>query len=90
MAGEPISEPPKPPYFKPQRFVDGRLKINPWRETPVGPSYPYEVAFDEEQGVYRVKRRANAPSVSTMPNEPETPPSHYTRPFLYEDERVRR
>jgi len=86
MAGEPVNPPPKPPYFLPKRFVDGRLSINPWRDTPRGPSYPYALFCDEEEEVYRVIKREDAPTVAPMRGAPETPPTTYVRPFLYETE----
>lgn len=90
MAGEPVKPPPKPPYFLPKRFIDGRLIINPWRDTPKGPSYPYALYFDEEEEVYRVIRREDAPYVAPLKGAPETPPTNYVRPFLYETEKRHR
>lgn len=84
MAGEPVNPPPKPPYFMPQRFVDGRFSINPWRDTPRGPSYPYTLYCDEEEDVYRVIKREDAPYVAPLRGAPETPPITYVRPFLFE------
>ncbi|MCX7703828.1 MAG: hypothetical protein N2234_07010 [Planctomycetota bacterium] len=90
MIGEPISEPPKPPYFKPKKYADERLSINPWRDTPPGPSYPFVIFCDEEEEVYRVVRRHGAPDIYTPPKEPQTPPATYRRPLIYEEEMRRK
>jgi len=71
-----ITPPPPKVYYKPRIFSEGRLVINPYRAPKTfGRKSPYMICYDEEKGVYRIKRRKGV-----LAPEPPT----WSHPLIYE------
>ena len=50
--------------YMPRDFEDGRVMVNPWRdpkEVPFGPSYPYELVYNQTTYEYEVAWREKSP-----------------------------